>query len=525
MTVREFNGTSDNLIQGLGAATSMAYGTAAMLVKFSTVTSFRSLFQLHDSSNTFVWTPLDLTNFSTIQWYAGGGSDSGFSLSTGIWYLIVIRKVTGSAVPRYSIYNYTAGTWTHGNFTGGAIGNGTAPGAGGRSGFAFQGSGDFFGGRVAAKAAWTNTLPWTADASGDTAIAASGLKDAASSWLSSSPSVCWFYDQAAVTTAVPDSATGGAGTQISRSGTTAITGDDPPGFSFGSGTAMNLGNATGTGAAQALANTKAVALGSAAGTGAAQALAAAKGLALGAAAGTGAPQAMTFAKGLALGTAAGAGTAQPASLTGAAGMTLDTATGTGAPQAMAFAKALTLDTATGSGAPAGIADAKGLTLAAAAGSGAAQPLVPGKALGLQAATGSGAAQAATFTAAGQLTMDTATGTGAAQAMIFSKAWPLGTAVGSGAAQALSGSKALALSAVAGTGAARTLSVGKQLALAAAGAAGAAQAMTFTGPLEPYTPAPESTRGTAADVAPLVTGSGTAYRATTRNLTPTATTRE
>ncbi len=232
MTVREFNGTSDNLVQGLGAATGMTFGTAAMLVKFSTVTSFRSLFQLHDSGNTFVWTPLDMSNFATIQWYAGSQSDSGFSLSTGIWYLIVTRKATGTATPRYSIFNYTSSSWTHANFTGGAIGNGTAPGSGGRAGFAFQGSQDFFGGRVAAKAAWSNALPWTADAAGDAVLVASGLRTAAASWLTSSPSVCWMYNQASTATAVVDVSSGGSGTQISITGTTVVNGDDPPGFTF-----------------------------------------------------------------------------------------------------------------------------------------------------------------------------------------------------------------------------------------------------------------------------------------------------
>lgn len=524
MTVREFNGTSDNLIQGLGAATSMTYGTAAMLLKFNTVSGFRSLFQLHDSSNTFVWTPLDLTNFATVAWFAGSSSDSGFSLSTGGWYLIVTRKATGSATPRYSVYNYTAGTWTHANFIGGAVGNGTAPGSGGRSGFAFQGTDDFFGGRLAARAAWANALPWSADASGDSALVASGIKDAASSWLSSSPSVCWFYNQAAVTTAVPDSATGGAGTQISRSGTTAVTGDDPPGFNFGGGTAMNLGNAAGTGAAQALANAKALAFGNAAGTGAAQALGSAKALTLGAATGTGAPQAMTFTKGLALGAATGSGAAQAASFTGATTMALGPAAGTGTPQAMSFTKGLALDTATGSGAPAAIADAKAVALGSAAGTGAAQALTPDKALALQAATGSGAAQAMTLTAAGQLAMGTAAGVGAPQAMTFAKVWPLGAATGIGTPQGLANAKASSLGVAAGAGAAQVLAPAKQLALAAVSSVGGPQAMTFAGPLAPYTPASDSTTATTA-APPTVNGRLTPYRAVTRDLTPIAITRE
>ena len=237
MAVREFNGTSDDLVQNLGAATSQTFGTAAMLLKFSTVTSFRSLLQFNDSTYTFVSAPLDFTNFGTFSTFYSTGSDTGFSASTGIWYLVVIRKATGTATPRYSIYNYNTSSWTHGNSAGGAEANGTATGAGGRSGFAFQGGSDFFGGRVAMRAAWSNSLPWTADASGDSALVAAGLHTSAANWVSNNPSVCWKYDQASTATAVPDISSGGTGTQISITGTTVINGDDPPGFDFSLGAA------------------------------------------------------------------------------------------------------------------------------------------------------------------------------------------------------------------------------------------------------------------------------------------------
>lgn len=232
MAVREFNGTSDDLVQNLGAATSMTFGTAAMLLKFSTVTSFRSLFHFNNSSYTFVSAPLDLTNFSTFSTFYSTGSDSGFSVSTSVWYLVIIRKATGSATPHYSVFNYNTSSWTHGNHTGGAEANATAAGAGGRSGFAFQGSSDFFGGRVAARAAWADTLPWSADGTGDTNLIAAGLHTSAANWLTSNPSVFWLYNQDSTGTNVPDSSSGGTGTQISITGTTVINGDDPPGFDF-----------------------------------------------------------------------------------------------------------------------------------------------------------------------------------------------------------------------------------------------------------------------------------------------------
>jgi hypothetical protein len=154
-----------------------------------------------------------------------------------------------------------------------------------------------------------------------------------------------------------------------------------------------------------------------------------------------------------LGQASGSGAAQ--ALAASKALTLGAAAGSGAPQAMTFTKALTLGVAAGSGSPAAIAAAKGLTLGSAAGNGSPQALVPGKDLGLQTATGSGAAQAATLAGSG-MNLGTAAGTGAAQPMTFTKGLLLGTAAGAGAPQAISRSKALALSVVHGTGAALAL---------------------------------------------------------------------
>lgn len=229
----------------------------------------------------------------------------------------------------------------------------------------------------------------------------------------------------------------------------------------GGGTAMNLSNAAGTGTAQALATSKALALGAAAGT--------------------------------------------------------------GAPQPMTFAKALALDTATGSGAPAAIAADKSLTLAQAAGSGVVQALAPSKALGLQNAAGTGTAQPMSLTpeaGEGEMPLGTATGTGAAQPMTFSKNLALSPAAGSGAVQAVALSKPLGLAAAAGAGAAQGLAASKQLTYAAATGSGAAQAMSLSGAYEAPT---EWTISTPA--AATVDPRSQAFTAVTRATPYTAVTRE
>lgn len=235
MTVREFNGTSDELVTNIGSASSMTYGTAAMILKFSTLSGFREFCMIHNVSNAFVANPIGLTNFGAWQVdYNAGGSD--FSVNapipgTGIWLLAVVRKDTGSSVPRMSMYNYNSGLWTHGNANT-TSGDGSAPGAGAFIRFSYLGSSLYFGGRVAARALWANSLPWAATTGGDTAIETSGLKTAAYVWNLTNPTLFQLFNQASTATSVPDLSSAGTGTQASISGTTVISGDDPPGFSF-----------------------------------------------------------------------------------------------------------------------------------------------------------------------------------------------------------------------------------------------------------------------------------------------------
>lgn len=230
MAVREFNGTTDDFVCATGAASGMTYGTCAALIKFTTTAAFQQLSGLHDSGGTFLAEPLGLVDFG--QFTMWNTSDStAVDASTGVWYLAVVRKATGTATPRFSVYNYTAGAWTHaaGSAT---LTDWTAPGTTGTIRCSFQGTADFFAGRIAARALWANTLPWTADTTGDTAIVSSGLKDAASNWATRNPSAFWLFNQTSTGTAVSDVSTTGTANQTSLTGTTAINGDDPPGFDF-----------------------------------------------------------------------------------------------------------------------------------------------------------------------------------------------------------------------------------------------------------------------------------------------------
>jgi hypothetical protein len=247
VAVREFNGSSDKLVCSIGAASGMTHGTMAAIVKFDTIASDRAVGHLHQTGNTWVASLLQCGSGST--WVAHDGTtscNSGISISAGVWYFAVYRKATGTTTPRWSVYNYNTTVWSHAA-GGNTLVNWAAPGASGDVQFSYQdNASDIFDGRVAARALWSNTLPWTADSSGDTAIEAAGLHTAAQSWLDNNPTAFWLFNQASTSTAVEDLSSAGTADETSISGTTVVTGDDPSGFSF------TLGGGGGADANQAL---------------------------------------------------------------------------------------------------------------------------------------------------------------------------------------------------------------------------------------------------------------------------------
>jgi hypothetical protein len=233
-SVREFDGSDDTIRHSTGALAGMTHGTVAAIFKTDTITGSHAILAFHGSGNNFVGAGLG-TNENDLV----GCSASGFNrlfdvLVTGRWYLAVARKTSGTTVPRMSLYDFTAGTWVHGDGNNSEA-NWTAPGASGEIRHDVSGAFDFFDGRMAVRAAWSNTLPWSADTTGDAAIVAAGLEDALQSWANASPSALWRYNQDPLS-AVDDLTAGGAN-QIFVTGTTVVSGDGPPGFDFSLGAA------------------------------------------------------------------------------------------------------------------------------------------------------------------------------------------------------------------------------------------------------------------------------------------------
>src|SRR5262245_60436241 len=88
----------------------MTHGTMAVICKFDTIASDRALGHLHQAGNTWVASTIQCGSGSTWTNHDGAtASDSGISISTGIWYCAVVRKASGTQFPRYSVYNYNTG--------------------------------------------------------------------------------------------------------------------------------------------------------------------------------------------------------------------------------------------------------------------------------------------------------------------------------------------------------------------------------------------------------------------------------
>lgn len=234
MAIREFNGTSDILSLAAGAMTGATFGTFGAIIKADPKAATSTPLCINNGS-TYVLTPMQILHSGGEYWMVWGSdilTGSPVVPPTAVWTLWIVRKATGSAVPRWSMYNFNTTGWTHGtsptakaNFT--AIG----------SGYEFEshtGAGsEHFDGRVALFAGWGDEVHWSADTTGDSAIEAAGLQTSLQNWVDEVPTFLCPYNQEVETTAVDDVI--GTSNQTGRTGTTVVMGDDPPGFNFALG--------------------------------------------------------------------------------------------------------------------------------------------------------------------------------------------------------------------------------------------------------------------------------------------------
>jgi hypothetical protein len=244
MAVRDFNGSTDRLNTATGGASGMTFGTFAVLFRRTETANVGILTGLHASAGAINGLVLYDANSYGIAVDADDVRGVGSGAAHTNWQLVVIRKATGNVLARKSSYNFGTATWSHENAPS-ALNNWTSPGTSGTVRFDYETSSFPIQGRMAVRAVWSNALPWSADTTGDAAIVAAGLHTALANWVSANPTALHAFNQAAVTTDVEDLSTTGTADQVSRTGTTVVTDDDPPGFSFGGATLVE-GSAAGS---------------------------------------------------------------------------------------------------------------------------------------------------------------------------------------------------------------------------------------------------------------------------------------
>lgn len=229
MAVREFNGTSDQIVLDNGILGQIFNGGAlsiAMLVYPLTDGSNESFMSIADGSQNLA----ALYDYSAAGELALGGDSPSFESNTDVgltasaWQVLGASKAGGSGV-QATLHRKElgAGTWSHAT-AGATIGTSTSTAT-----QIFIGSfisGGFRDMRAAWLAIWTSQL---ADADFENIES-----NATSAYvLTLSPSVLVEFNQASTGTAVTD-LTGNGSDQASISGTTVVTGSDPA-WTFGVG--------------------------------------------------------------------------------------------------------------------------------------------------------------------------------------------------------------------------------------------------------------------------------------------------
>lgn len=226
---RTLNGSSDDIVFTIGGLSAMAYGTVAAIARFDDFNDWGTLFGPHDSGGSRVGSVQVQQSTGLFEWIQGLSTVQAQTLSTSVWYFLLVRKGTGNVTPRFSVYNYTTSAWSH---QAGSMGcpNWPTPGASGTIRQSNAGTSDFHDGEIAVRAAWSNLLPWAATSGGDPLIEATGMHLSLAAWFNATPTALWVYDQSATTQTIPD-LTGGGANQSSLSGTTVST-LSVPSFSY-----------------------------------------------------------------------------------------------------------------------------------------------------------------------------------------------------------------------------------------------------------------------------------------------------
>lgn len=236
MAVREFNGSSDDLRFAKGGWSATGALTIAVLVKRTANATWDSLVAAHTSGNVgtcgFELTDASGGNFNNrLSYFAGGSGDAANNANQALvaadgWAIAVVRKAAGTTIPDFHLFKLGTATWA--TAPAGTSAPNAASSAGGDIRIGSYESVDWAAMRLALAAVWDSQLSQV-----QVEALATGLTTAAWTGHAVAPKAVWEFNQAVVTTDVVDLV--GTSTQSVRDGTSVVTGDDPPGWTFSGG--------------------------------------------------------------------------------------------------------------------------------------------------------------------------------------------------------------------------------------------------------------------------------------------------
>jgi hypothetical protein len=192
--------------------------TVAVLAKAASTAGWTGYFARGLKSGSAVWSFLTSNN-SGAKLFCEGDFGNGVSGLSTSWRWYVFTKASGSALPRFHVWDLSS-AWAHTDDSF-SVGDGSGPidslvlGGSGAGSNGWRGS-------IAMAVTWSSQL-------NDAAIEAA-LTLRARDALSASPGWMVRLNQASTATSVPDD-TGGGGGQSAISGTS-VDADDPPGFDY-----------------------------------------------------------------------------------------------------------------------------------------------------------------------------------------------------------------------------------------------------------------------------------------------------
>ena len=218
--------SSEVIVTGLGALGFTSNVTMASIVRNDTgETSVRhSVVSVGDSNTKGYSLVLEQTSGLIIAGSNGSVQVAGTLAATAAtgWVLVAFTKATGTATPRFHLYNYGTNTASHEN-AGGTLADPTTPVTRAQIGRRQTTSTPrYYQGDIAAVGVWNAVL---------TDAQFEALAFSLSAWFAVQPKGLWLLDQSAVAQTVID-LTGGGANQSSITGTT-LGAVSVPVFSYG----------------------------------------------------------------------------------------------------------------------------------------------------------------------------------------------------------------------------------------------------------------------------------------------------